>query len=287
LIVWHSQNLLRYNAAARDVLLEMRPAGQDVSARLDALLNEYADRQAARVEAISSYARGARCRHRAIAEHFGERMAACGSACDMCAPLDGGRRVAAAVQRAPSAVRYGPAETSAAALAAVDELQGRLGEKDLVCVLLGTPGYPACGAFGQLAGADFAATRAVVSGLIAAGRLAYRSRALVPVRGTPAAGGADFAHDAVLRCLARLPFAVGKSGLAKVLKGAAGSPIGPDRCADYAALAHMTGAAIEAEIERLIASGELRRSGERMPLLAITERGVAALREDAMADDLG
>ena len=283
IIAWHTQGLLRYSSAARDVLLEMRPAGAHVSANLDALLNEYADRQSARVEAIASYARSARCRHRAIAEHFGERMAACGNACDMCAPLDNGRRAASsgtAVQRAPTAIRYSQADASAAILATVDELAGRLGEKDLVCVLLGTPGYPTCATFGQLAGADFAATRAVVSALIASGRVAYRNRALVPVRGAPRAPGGEFARDTVLRCLSRLPFGVGKSGLAKILKGASSSPVGPERCADYAALAHMTGAAIEAEIERLIAGGELRRTSDRMPLLSITERGAALLHEE-------
>ena len=276
LIDWHTRSLIRYGGATRDVLLEMRPAGADVGAKLDALLAEYAARQSERVEAISAYARSARCRHRAIAEHFGERMAACGNACDICAPV--ARRPTTTNDRKDAAssavgnrrsVVYGQADTAAAILAAVQELPGQLDEKQLVCVLLGMPGYPACAVFGLLAGADFVATRAAVGSLLASGRLAYRNRALVVASGAVRPAGPAFTHETITRCLAQLPFGVGKTGLAKVLKGAAGSPIGPDRCADYAALAHMTQSAIEAEIEQLIALGELRRSDGTRPLLSL------------------
>jgi ATP-dependent DNA helicase RecQ len=73
-----------------------------------------------------------------------------------------------------------------------------------------------------------------------------------------------------------LPFPVGKSGLAKILKGAAGSPIGPDRSAEYAALHTMTGAAIETEIERLVEQGRLRRSSGPRPLLSIANSHATA-----------
>ena len=78
-----------------------------------------------------------------------------------------------------------------------------------------------------------------------------------------------------MRCLTQLPFPVGKSGLAKILKGAAGSPIGPERSAEYAALNNMTGAAIETEIERLVEQGRLRRSSGPRPLLSITNNATA------------
>jgi tetratricopeptide (TPR) repeat protein len=84
LLDWHDQGVLRYVGSARDVLLELRPAA-DVSAQLDALLAEYAARQDVRVEAIAAYGRQVSCRHRAIAAHFGERLAPCGASCDMCA----------------------------------------------------------------------------------------------------------------------------------------------------------------------------------------------------------
>lgn len=87
LLHWHDQGLLRYNGSARDVLLELRTAAGDVGARIDALLAEYAARQDARIDAIAAYARALTCRHRTIATHFGERLAPCRNACDICAPL--------------------------------------------------------------------------------------------------------------------------------------------------------------------------------------------------------
>jgi ATP-dependent DNA helicase RecQ len=88
------------------------------------------------------------------------------------------------------------------------------------------------------------------------------------------------APSEIVRCVAQLPFAVGRSGLVKVLKGSAGSAIGPDRCPHYAALSHLTIARIEQEIDALIADGRLaRRLRDRMPLLELTARGRAALHE--------
>ncbi|MFL5803954.1 MAG: RecQ family ATP-dependent DNA helicase [Roseiflexaceae bacterium] len=88
LLRWHDQCWLRYDGAARDALLELRPAVADVGARLDALLAEYAGRQDARIAAIASYARGIHCRHRAIAAHFGETLPRCAGSCDICRPAD-------------------------------------------------------------------------------------------------------------------------------------------------------------------------------------------------------
>jgi ATP-dependent DNA helicase RecQ len=87
----------------------------------------------------------------------------------------------------------------------------------------------------------------------------------------------------ILTCLAHLPFQVGRSGLAKILKGAAGSPIGPDRCSDYAALSSMTLAAIENAIEQLVERGYLaRRPHGRMPLLILTQLGADIMPEDVV-----
>ena len=140
-------------------------------------------------------------------------------------------------------------------------------------MLLGEPGYPPCAAFGQLTGADFLATRQAVLALVAAGRLAWRNRALVPA--SPAARllapvTSATIEETIMRCLTQLPFPVGKTGLAKILKGAAGSPVGPERSAEYAALNGMTGAAIEAAIEQLIEHGRLHRSSGPRPVLSIT-----------------
>jgi ATP-dependent DNA helicase RecQ len=286
LLLWHDQGLVRYQSSARDVLLELRAPAADTGEQIDALLAEYSTSQDARIAAIAAYARGLACRHHAIAAHFGEQLAACRSACDICAPsgqktTDEGRRSVGddhssfVVRRSPEKSRSS-AQLADVILAAVSELPGQLSDKQLVCVLLGEPGYPQCAAFGQLAGADFGATRAAVARLIAAGRLALRSRTLILA--TPAArpSAPDAIDELIERCLAHLPFLVGVSGLVKILKGAAGSPVGPDRCAEYAMLSHMTGAAIEAAIGQLIARGRLRRSSGSRPLLALATHTVTA-----------
>ncbi|GAB4198371.1 MAG: hypothetical protein OHK0022_17630 [Roseiflexaceae bacterium] len=285
LLAWQDAGLLRYDGAAREMLLELRKPPPDTPARIDALLAEYADAQDARVDAIAAYARGLGCRHRAIAAHFGERMATCRAACDVCAPANASpaspSRAVGREQRQPAEAAAGglpPASVQAAILDAVRELPGQLGEKELVCTLLGLPGYPGCESFGRLAGADFARTRQAVQALVAARKLAYRNRMLVPIGGPLAPDAPSDPRAVVLGCLARLPFPVGRSGLAKILKGASGSPIGPDRCADFGALSHMTGAAIEAAIDQLIAQGYLmRRENGIRPLLALTDSGMAEL----------
>ncbi len=283
LLRWHDQGLLRYEGSARDVLLELRPAATNVGSRIDTLLAEYNTRQDERIAAIAAYARAIACRHRLLAAHFGERLAPCRSACDICAPMltDDGRSTTD--HRPPTADAHqssivgGRSSVREAILQAVQELPGQLNDKQLVCTLLGEPGYPPCAAFGRLAGADFAATRAAVIALVAAGQLAFRSRALIPA--TPAARPTtpDSINKLIERCLAHLPFSVGKSGLSKILKGAAGSPIGPERCAEYAALAHMTSAAIETAIEQLIAQGRLLRSAGPRPLLSLAHTDATAI----------
>jgi ATP-dependent DNA helicase RecQ len=282
LLRWHDQGLLRYEGSARDVLLELRPADANVGSRIDALLGEYSARQDARIEAITAYARGITCRHRAIAAHFGERLPPCGSSCDICAPKEIDDRrptlddsIPERGHRPSSIVHRPPSTVTQAIIDAVSELPGQLNDKELVCVLLGEPGYPACAAFGRLAGADFLGTRRAIAALVAAGRLAWRNRALIPASPTarsaaPATPAAI--EETILRCLSQLPFPVGKSGLAKILKGAAGSPIGPERSAEYAALNHMTGAAIETAIEQLVGQGRLRRSSGPRPVLSIASR---------------
>jgi ATP-dependent DNA helicase RecQ len=86
LLRWQDRGWLRYDGAARDALLELRPATADVGARLDALLADYARSQDARIDAIGAYARGLNCRHRAIAAHFGEKLPRCVTTCDICQP---------------------------------------------------------------------------------------------------------------------------------------------------------------------------------------------------------
>jgi ATP-dependent DNA helicase RecQ len=63
----------------------------------------------------------------------------------------------------------------------------------------------------------------------------------------------------ILDGLAHVPFGMGRSGLAKVLKGGANSPIEAGRCSEHGALRHLSQSAIEDMIEELIGDGYIHR----------------------------
>lgn len=94
LLAWADTDLVRYTGTGRDPLIEFLPAPPNVGERIDTLLADYQLRQDQRIEAMAAYAKGAICRHRAIATHFGQRMARCGTACDVCVPEERQRAVA-------------------------------------------------------------------------------------------------------------------------------------------------------------------------------------------------
>ena len=190
----------RVDAGARSLLLEMLPAPADTPVRIEGMLREYAVRQDARVEAMGGYATGLSCRHRALAAHFGERLAACGDACDVCR---GERRSRAAT--APVATRK------------VRQL-----------------------------GAEQVSQR-------------------------------EAAHSA-LRTLRDLPFAVGRTGLQRILMGSVESPIGPERCPDWGRLETWTKTSTNRLIEGLLENGLLIRNDHgNYPLLELTPTGYNVL----------
>lgn len=86
LLHWQDSGYLRLRGGPRLPLVELLPAPADVAARIDQLLHDYRERQEQRIEAMANYARSADCRHRALAAHFGQRLAPCRNACDICAP---------------------------------------------------------------------------------------------------------------------------------------------------------------------------------------------------------
>jgi ATP-dependent DNA helicase RecQ len=191
LLRWSVEGHLRVESGARKLLIELLPAPPDTPARIEGMLREYATRQDARVEAMAAYATGVSCRHRALAAHFGERLAACGNACDICR-----------------------------------------GE----CVTGRTPAVPI-------------------------------KRAMRPVDAHEAA------HSA-LRTLHNLPFAVGRTGLQRILTGSVESPIGPDRCAEWGRLQTWTKAATHRLIDGLVEQGLLARNDQgAYPVLELTSTG--------------
>ena len=182
LLSWHDEGLLRYRPGQRGPLLELLPAPPDVGERIDRLLADYQARQDQRVESVGSYARAAKCRHRVLSAHFGQKLAACRTACDICAP-----------ERGLQAGNGGGRRTLSGPLPQRDSDDGR---SDVQRIL-------------------------------------------------------DGLHN--------LPFPMGRSGLARALKGGSNSPIEAERCAEVGALRHLPLNTIEELIERLIEAAYLAR----------------------------
>jgi len=101
LLAWADADFVRYLGTGRDPLIEFLSAPPNVSERIDTLLVDYQLRQDQRIEAMAAYAKGAICRHRAIAAHFGQRMARCSTACDVCVPEERQRALAPSRARRP------------------------------------------------------------------------------------------------------------------------------------------------------------------------------------------
>lgn len=96
---------------------------------------------------------------------------------------------------------------------------------------------------------------------------------------TPRDGAA--AALAVLDCVRTLPFALGKSGLSKVLSGSIAAPVKGDRAPGYGALAGVAMSRINELIELLVEAGLLARDEQHeYRLLSLTARGQAPSPED-------
>jgi ATP-dependent DNA helicase RecQ len=87
-------------------------------------------------------------------------------------------------------------------------------------------------------------------------------------------GPALTASDAVLTLVASLPFAAGRTGLAKILHGASDTSIGPDRCALHGYLVKMPVKSIVSEIDALLDEGLLSAvRADKYPTVALTQLG--------------
>jgi len=205
LLRWHDAGYLRYRGGPRQVLIEQLAAPPDVAARIDALLSDYQERQIQRVDAVATYAKASECRHRSIAAHFGQRLARCKTACDICAPNLG--------------LRSGITRTARAAPQPIPPRNDKDSRSDVQRVLDG---------------------------------------------------------------LSNLSFPMGRSGLARVLKGAANSPVGPERCPEFGALRHLAQSAIEDLIERLVADGYIQRDEQdEYRRISVSPLGEKARRDPA------
>ena len=84
----------------------------------------------------------------------------------------------------------------------------------------------------------------------------------------------------VLECVDSIPWHVGKSKIARILKGSLAQDIlkmDLDRIERYGALQDLTLAQITAVIDQLIAGGYLRSSRGRRPIILLTSTGRTAL----------
>lgn len=88
----------------------------------------------------------------------------------------------------------------------------------------------------------------------------------------------DFGQ-AILTTVRALPYPLGRTGLAKVLTGAADSSVGKDRCAEFGLLAGMTLKSIREHTDALVQRGLLAMTTDtEYPLLRLTAAGIEALQ---------
>ncbi len=186
---------LWYRSGDRAPLIEMLPAPPDVAQRIDDLLREYAVAQDTRIEAMAAYARAKACRHRVLAGHFGQRLPACGTVCDICAP----RRGIQIVVRPQVTSR--PDDDRPAAqrvLAGVMAMPYAVGRRSLAQVLTGASSSRVaperCAEFGALADHSIKGVEEIIDHLTADGYLFRDETAEYPVI-TLAPQGRDAARD--------------------------------------------------------------------------------------------
>lgn len=79
--------------------------------------------------------------------------------------------------------------------------------------------------------------------------------------------------DLILECVGSLPFGLGRTGLARVLRGSVQAAVKVDRCRNFGALASLPISQVEREIERLIEQGYLARDESEYRRLSVTQLG--------------
>jgi ATP-dependent DNA helicase RecQ len=154
--------------AGRAMQIEVPDPPADSAERIDGLLARYEQEALARADRLVRFAESRTCRHRQVAEHFGETLVEDCGMCDVCAPL-----AAAAETRAASAPL--PDDIAAAVHRAVLELRWPLGRTGLTAMLRGSMSAPRSAQrsphFGLLAAASQADVKRWIQLLELAGAL--------------------------------------------------------------------------------------------------------------------
>ncbi|HSH80822.1 MAG TPA: RecQ family ATP-dependent DNA helicase [Herpetosiphonaceae bacterium] len=202
LLRWSAQGYVRLESGPRELLLELLPPPADAAARIEQMLWEYATRQDARIDAMVGYATGLSCRHQALAAHFGERLAACGVACDVCAgdrsAVKGTGRAAAAPRR-PNGPPISDAEAMRIALRTLRDLPFNVGRTGLTRILSGSVesaiGPDRCDGWGKLQSWTKTATGRLIDRLVEDGLAGRNERGEYPVLELTPAGRALLDDD--------------------------------------------------------------------------------------------
>jgi ATP-dependent DNA helicase RecQ len=121
--------------AGRAMQIEVPEPPADSAERIDGLLARYEQEALARADRLVRFAESRACRHRQVAEHFGETLQENCGMCDVCSPL-------AAPADAPVATTPLPKDIAGAIHRAVLELRWPLGRTGLTAMLRGSMSAP-------------------------------------------------------------------------------------------------------------------------------------------------
>ena len=155
--------------AGRAMRIEVPEPPADAAARIDALLARYEQEALVRADRLVRFAESRACRHRQVAEHFGETLADDCGMCDVCSPP-----AAAPAARVPAAAPL-PDDIAGSIHAAVLGLRWPLGRTGLAAMLRGSMSAPRSAQrsphFGLLAAASQADVKRWIQLLEAGGAL--------------------------------------------------------------------------------------------------------------------
>jgi ATP-dependent DNA helicase RecQ len=121
--------------AGRAMQIEVPDPPADAAARIDALLARYEREALARTDRLVRFAESRGCRHRQVAEHFGETLVEDCGMCDVCSPL-------AAPLIEEAAVAPLPDDVAGAIHRAALDLRWPLGRTGLAAMLRGSMSAP-------------------------------------------------------------------------------------------------------------------------------------------------
>ena len=186
--------------AGRAMQIEVPDPPADAAARIDALLARYEREALARADRLVRFAESRGCRHRQVAEHFGEMLAEDCGMCDVCSPLAG------AVPRAGCRPRRCRTTSRARSTARCSSLRWPLGRTGLAAMLRGSMSAPRSAQRSPHFGVLAAATPGRRQALDPAARARRRARGVRERRRLPAAArGAGSAAAADRRGRAAAP----------------------------------------------------------------------------------